>query len=1248
LKRERKRNKRGANGRKSTKPLHHLNGGAHGPVIDGPARGALESALRERRPQSALQGATRRSPQKLKRPSDGSFIDDWLPLREQSRRSPNQRDASRRFATGRTLFDVPAPEIGLDPIAASRGVLATRRPRSRHAAGLPKRPSDPIRFSSSGVTSTSERVHMEGAVAASHKSARERRAVVRKAEIAAAALVGAGAGATFVRMERNEKSGKWHATQSNPNLTTNWPLKVGKVAVTKVGEDDFVGLVASPRKTGARGGGGGSTASKRDSATPAGRDTKQPGTASHGKAWGAPPARAHTPAAGRRRTQNAAITMKPPPPWANKRELQAWAAHLQAVLPDQRDVLERTRSDEEEAAKLRAAERDEQRKKLRAARALTPAGTRAKNSASVQRGAIALPLHVVNSHSLAATATASRSSKPSAKPDARASASWPSAASVTPATDFTLRRGGAGEAKGDEVKGDGEDLSPATQVDDAALAEFDSEERTLRTAAETMKVELKALLAQSQAHASNPTADPSFLRKFNELSVAYRANTTRLATATQRRGTRPLSSAPEAQHPTTYDDVDAAAVEDNQDNGTAATELDEGSAAAAAVNDAQRDATACSTATTGVGAKLEVSSDGAEAQHRDVCVSTSLSEDAAAGTTVLAVVSTTGWRPGMFATLNVGAATEETIQVASIGSLSLEAPLVHAHARGETVSSVARNEASGVFGDATGEEQQRLPSRAAARRAAALVFAEGAAETTVHVSDPAMNGEAFSMRKAIAAAREERIPLPSLKELKSMPTLTGLADRVRAAAMRSGTSPRTAASVATARQSRWCANSASRTTKKAQQQRELTLKRMREREAERKSAADAEAKLIAAIEDGSAQRAARFTARPVPSAVTDIGRYERLLKRNAAKRTQEHAEHAAELMAQDSSFRGLETRRAQIEERKRKRAQRQRAKQLKRDAAARGEEDERLNRRVKLLSASSQSRISLADEMEQRNEERRIRIELRASDSMAKSKMPARMEAHAKKIAAAKAREARRGSAATRGVNELSESDRAARKARQLETERIMRRDALDAKSEKDARKAHAAAFPDAPSFLNPESTRVKNEARRSREKKQRKQDQLLLDQKQAQCVCCRSYACVHCAPRSLQVCAFPFPPLSPLLSPPHSAEIAKRQALLEKTRRAEAEARALEARNARRHPGLTRRHTTKAMEARQKALLEAQEKLAVEAAAERARLQRAHQNDVKMAVAIRHAMQEGAKSSLVSCLYVPLHFTRIFAHSTV
>lgn len=52
-------------------------------------------------------------------------------------------------------------------------------------------------------------------------------------------------------------------------------------------------------------------------------------------------------------------------------------------------------------------------------------------------------------------------------------------------------------------------------------------------------------------------------------------------------------------------------------------------------------------------------------------------------------------------------------------------------------------------------------------------------------------------------------------------------------------------------------------------------------------------------------------------------------------------------------------------------------------------------------------------------------------------------------------------------------------------------------------------------------------------------------------------------------------------------------------------------------------------MEARQKALFEAQQKLAEEAAAERARLVRVHQNDRKMAVAIRHAMQEGATSSL-------------------
>ena len=183
------------------------------------------------------------------------------------------------------------------------------------------------------MASTSESGGVNGEVAASHKDALELRAAARKAELAAAALVGAGAHATFVRMERDEKSGKWHATQSNPNLTTNWPIKVGKVAVTKVGEDDFIGLIASPRKTE----GGGSTASKRESATPAGRrGTKQLGMASHGKAWGAPPACARTPAAGGRRTQNAAITMKAPPPWANKRELEAWAAHLQAVLPDQR------------------------------------------------------------------------------------------------------------------------------------------------------------------------------------------------------------------------------------------------------------------------------------------------------------------------------------------------------------------------------------------------------------------------------------------------------------------------------------------------------------------------------------------------------------------------------------------------------------------------------------------------------------------------------------------------------------------------------------------------------------------------------------------------------------------------------------------------------------------------------------------------------------------------------------------------
>lgn len=683
-------------------------------------------------------------------------------------------------------------------------------------------------------------------------------------------------------------------------------------------------------------------------------------------------------------------------------------------------MLERTRSDEEEAAKLRAAEREEQRKKLRMARALTPAGARAKSSMSAQRGAIALPLHVVNSHSLAATAATSGSSKrPSSKPGARTNASPLSAVSAIPATDFTLRRDGAGEAKGDgedEVEGN---VPSASQVDDAALAEFDSQELTLRAAAETMKVELKALLAQSQAHASNPTADPDFLRKFNELSVAYRANTVRLATATQRRGTRPLTAAAKVRSPAKSGDIDAAAVEDNAANGTATIELVEGSTAAAAMDDTA----------------------------------------------------------------------------------------VHC-ARVESVSSVARNEVDGdVIGDVTAEEREKPPSRAAARRAAALVYAEASdpAETVGDASDPDDDGktESFNMRKAITVAREERIPLPSLAELKSMPTLTGLADRVRAAAMRSGTSPRNVASGATARQSRWRANSASRTTKKTQQQRELTLKRMREREAERKSAADAEAKLIAALEDGSAQRAARFAARPVPSAVTDVGRYERLLKKNAAKRMQEHAEHAAELVAQDSSFKGLEARRAQIEVRKRKRAQRQRVKQLKIDAAARGEEEGRLKRRTKLLSASSQTRTSLTDEMEQRDEERRIRIELRASDTMATSKMPARMEAHAKKVAAEKAHEARSGSAATRGGgSELSEGDRAMRKARQLEAERIMRRDALDAKSENDARKAHAAAFPDAPSFLNPESTRVKKEARRNREKKQRKQDQLRLDQKQARCVC--------------------------------------------------------------------------------------------------------------------------------------------------
>ena len=65
-----------------------------------------------------------------------------------------------------------------------------------------------------------------------------------------------------------------------------------------------------------------------------------------------------------------------------------------------------------------------------------------------------------------------------------------------------------------------------------------------------------------------------------------------------------------------------------------------------------------------------------------------------------------------------------------------------------------------------------------------------------------------------------------------------------------------------------------------QEQKNATLKRMRERDAERIAAAEAEAKAIAALENGSSmQRAMKFSARRVPSAVTDIGRYERNIRK---------------------------------------------------------------------------------------------------------------------------------------------------------------------------------------------------------------------------------------------------------------------------------------------------------------------------------------------------------------------------------
>ena len=97
------------------------------------------------------------------------------------------------------------------------------------------------------------------------------------------------------------------------------------------------------------------------------------------------------------------------------------------------------------------------------------------------------------------------------------------------------------------------------------------------------------------------------------------------------------------------------------------------------------------------------------------------------------------------------------------------------------------------------------------------------------------------------------------------------------------------------------------------------------------------------------------------------------------------------------------------------------------------------------------------------------------------------------------------------------------------------------------------------------------------------------------------------------------------------SNEIQKRQALLEKTRKSEQEARAADARNARRHPGLARRRTTKAMELRQKALIAEQEKLAVQAAKDRARRKAQRENDKKMAAAIRRAMEETSSSSPTS-----------------
>ena len=1083
----RRQRRKGA--RKSTKPMHHLDGGTRGPAIDGPARGALEAALRERRPQSALQGATRTvSPAKAAaaalRATAGTFIDDWLPLPTGRKSGRRGAQAASQRASSRTIFDVPAPEIGLTPLAA-RGSLAHRRPLTRGAAGMPKRPSDPIRFSmGSGI---------EGAVPEPHDEMIARAAKKRRAAQEAAALVGGSEGTSFVRMEYDEKRDRWHATQSNPNLTTNWPLAVGKVAVTVVGAEEFQGIVASPnpRKK--------SSTIAAKSATPSGRGGR-PRTAPHAKAWGAPPAprRSATPRAGSKAVQNPAITMKPPPPWANKHELERWAAHLQSVLPDQREVIEEARLKEEMEVRKRAEKREQARRKTRKLRALTPAGAKAKK-AGTMRGAIAKPLHTTG-RALGRTAPLAGAGAIASKQQQQQLSSTAvdmiPAPGSAPATDFTLRRDkGVAEAK-DDAAATEEEVGELSSVDDAAFVEADSEELALREAAGEMKAQLKGLLAQSQAHAQNPTADPDFLRKFNELSMSYRANTVQLAAMTQRRGSRALSATASAQPRQAHApgvESDAVGADVGADAGAKEEDAranDSGNAVDAEGGDANSPANEIDAAASAQSSE-EAEPKTVEGGESSVdVVQTTMVEAAAAGSTVLEVESNAGWCPGMMAILNRGESTEETVEVAGLGSLILFAPLAYNHAIGETV--VCIDDAAKVNDyEASSGAVEKPPSRAGRNLAAALDYGESNAPSEKSESESEHdNGSesepetAFDMETALHVAREPVVPLPSLHELTSMPTLTGLADRVRAAAVRSGLSPRNGRQ--TERQQRWHANSVERTTKKTQQQKKLTLKRMRARDADRKAKKEAEAKLIAALEDGSAITQ-RFSARPVPSAVTDVGRYDRILLRSEKKREKEHEKRVAELKGGQASFTGLEKRRLEIERRKEHREARKLAQQKVRALEERQLEAVRVRKREKLIAGSGKKNTaSLKEEMERSDEERRIRCELRASDVMAASRMPARMEEHAKKMALEKTRREKQGGRAGGSGNAISSKEREMRQRRQLEGERILRRDALEANGDEAARKAHAAAFPDAPSFLVPNSDRMVKEAKRNKQRDQR------------------------------------------------------------------------------------------------------------------------------------------------------------------